>query len=152
MNRLVTPHFRESEVVGNDRRPDLVTPYYRLTPRKAAAASRLLWTGLEPLRERLGRIRCLGFVRGLELNLAVGGTTNSQHMTAEACDFLPLDVGQEEAWAIITAGDVPGLAFDHLNYYAELDIPTFHIDNRSVDAGVPRMKLYVDWVRWQPEP
>jgi hypothetical protein len=147
----VSPHFTEGEVVGNDRRPDLVTPYDQLTARESAAASRLLWTGLEPLRERLGRIRCLGFVRRLELNTAVDGTDNSQHLTAEACDWLPMDLGQDEAWAIITAGDVPGLSFDHLNYYASLDVPTFHIDNRSVEVGPPRMKLYVDWVRWQPE-
>lgn len=151
MNRRVSPNFRESEVVGNDRYPDLVTPYYRLTPRRAAAASRLLWTGLEPLRRRLGRIRVLGFYRGPVLNGAVDGTDNSQHLTGNAADWIPMDMGQDEAWLVIRSGDVPGLSFDHLNYYAALDVPTFHIDHRSVDVGPPRMKLYVGWVRWQPE-
>ena len=151
MNRLVTPNFREGEVVHNDLRPDLVTPYYRLTPRRAAAASRLLWTGLQPLRDRLGSIRCLGFYRGPVLNEAVHGTTNSKHLTAEGADWIPLDVDQETAWHIIRTGDVPGLSFDHLNFYASLDMPSFHIDNRSLEIGPPRMKLYVNWVQWLPE-
>ena len=145
MNRKVTLNFTEDEVVGNGRRPDLVTPYYRLTPRRSAAASRLLWTGMQPLRDRLGRIRVLGFYRGPVLNDAVNGTVNSQHLTANGADWIPMDVGQEAAWLIIRNSDVPGLSYDHLNFYASLTVPSFHIDNRPLEEGPPRMKLYVDW-------
>lgn len=147
MSRYVTPNFQEHEVVGSNRRPDLVTPYDQLTAHQSAAASRLLWTGMQPLRDRLGRIAMTSLFRSPELNGApeVGGVDGSTHLTAEGGDWVPLDMSCEDAWAIILAGDVPGLVFDRINYYASRDVPSFHIDNRPLEEGPPRMRLYVDW-------
>ena len=42
---------------------------------------------LEPVRERYGAFSPLSWYRGKKLNEAIGGSKNSQHLTASAVDF-----------------------------------------------------------------
>jgi zinc D-Ala-D-Ala carboxypeptidase len=55
----------------------------------------------EPLREALGPIRVVSFFRCPALNKAVGGASNSQHMTGEAMDIQGIKVSNAELFHYI---------------------------------------------------
>ena len=64
---------------------------------------------LEPLRRRFGKIRVTSGYRCPELNKAVGGVKNSQHMRGEAADLHVSSEEQAQKWANFIAGN---LTFD----------------------------------------
>ena len=64
---------------------------------------------LEPLRRRFGKIRVTSGYRCPELNKAVGGVKNSQHMRGEAADLHVSSEEQARQWAGFIAGN---LTFD----------------------------------------
>ena len=43
---------------------------------------------MQPIRNKWGRLIITSGFRGTALNAAVGGTSNSQHATGNACDFI----------------------------------------------------------------
>lgn len=44
--------------------------------------------GLEPVRKKFGLVKITSGYRSSEYNASVGGSPTSQHVLAEACDFL----------------------------------------------------------------
>ncbi len=142
----VSTNFYDWEIVRNERFPDMETPFEDLAPRLVANGTRMLYSSMQPIRDELGSTRVLSFYRGLALNTAVDGTKSSSHLGALGVDFLPTEISQDEAWEKMRAG-IPGLTYDHLNFYPDLVVPTFHVDHRPLEAGPPRMKVYVNWER-----
>lgn len=152
MSRLVSANFYDWETTKNERFPDLVTPYGSLSPWLASNATRVVTTSLQPIRDVVGRVRVLGFYRDPILNDAVDGIPGSLHLDALAADWIPIDADADDVWRLLRDGLVPGISFDHLNFYSTLDVPSFHVDHRPLEAGPPRMKLYENWNRWAPTP
>ena len=57
---------------------------------------------METVRAILGvGIRVNSGFRGPSVNAAVGGSKTSQHMRGEACDFVPVGLTLDQAWAAL---------------------------------------------------
>lgn len=64
---------------------------------------------LQPMRDKLGRIKVTSGYRSPEVNKRAGGSTESQHLYGEAADCVPLDVSINTAFRWIT--DESGIRF-----------------------------------------
>jgi hypothetical protein len=81
---LLSPHFSLEEMLATQHRGIDNTPTPEIVERLKKTA-----LGLEAVRIRLGApIIITSGYRCPELNKAVGGQPNSQHMTGEAVDFI----------------------------------------------------------------
>jgi hypothetical protein len=56
---------------------------------------------LQPLRNRVGRIKVTSGYRSSLVNSAIGGAKNSQHLYGEAADIVPLDTDIEIVFSIL---------------------------------------------------
>jgi hypothetical protein len=107
----LSPHFTLEELTASEtaaRRGIDNTP-----PQAVIARLRHTAMGLEAVRIRLGApvIISSGY-RSPELNLAVGGSTNSDHMTGDAVDFICPGFGAPST--IVSALKDAGIEFDQL--------------------------------------
>ena len=88
----VSEHFKLEEFAHSESHPDLVEPVPHQYEQNVI---RLAKTILEPIRALVGvPLKILSGYRSWELNHAVGGSPTSQHMRAEAADFIcpPLEM------------------------------------------------------------
>ena len=67
---------------------------------------------LDPLREKIGKIKVTSGYRTKEYNKSVGGAWNSQHCLGMACDIVPMDFNTMKAFNII----VNTLDYDQVIY------------------------------------
>lgn len=67
---------------------------------------------LDPLREKIGKIKVNSGYRTTEYNKSVGGARNSQHCLGMACDIVPMDFNTMKAFNII----VNTLDYDQVIY------------------------------------
>ena len=98
LDEHLSPHFTEGEFfrsgtairLGIDNNPD-AHPGEGISTAEVVENLRALCTEvLEPLRRRVGRVIVTSGYRCQELNKAVGGVWNSQHLKGEAADiFVP---------------------------------------------------------------
>ena len=98
LDEHLSPHFTVGEFfrsgtairLGIDNNPD-AHPGEGISTAEVLENLRALCTeGLEPLRRRVGRVIVTSGYRCQELNKAVGGVWNSQHLKGEAADiFVP---------------------------------------------------------------
>ena len=98
LDEHLSPHFTVGEFfrsgtairLGIDNNPD-AHPGEGISTAEVVENLRALCTGvLEPLRRRVGRVIVTSGYRCQELNKAVGGVWNSQHLKGEAADiFVP---------------------------------------------------------------
>ena len=98
LNEHLSPHFTVGEFfrsgtairLGIDNNPD-AHPGEGISTAEVVENLRALCTEvLEPLRRRVGRVIVTSGYRCQELNKAVGGVWNSQHLKGEAADiFVP---------------------------------------------------------------
>lgn len=96
MDRL-SAHFTLGEFAVSASHPALVVP---VPLRYVPQLKKLVDTVIEPLREEFGAaIRVLSGFRNWPLNTAIGGTSTSQHLVAEAADLTPAD-GHRKALAL----------------------------------------------------
>lgn len=56
---------------------------------------------LDPLREKVGKIKISSGYRTPAHNAEVGGSPTSQHITGQAVDFVPLDTNIDTVFAIL---------------------------------------------------
>ena len=56
---------------------------------------------LDPLREKIGKIKVTSGYRTKDYNKSVGGAWNSQHCLGMACDIVPMDFNTMKAFNII---------------------------------------------------
>ena len=89
----LTEHFSIAEFAQRDP--------YRPVPAKYRANVQRLANQLQELRDVVGRIVITSSYRTRAHNTAIGGATNSQHLTAKAADFVVPDVPQSEVYCTI---------------------------------------------------
>lgn len=106
---------------------------------------RVMLLSLQPFRDFAGRIGVLSFIRGDELNKAVGGIEGSDHLFGLAADFKTLDMPAHEFFSAIQRGHVPRATWDQLNIYTAPG--TFHVAHRPLEDGGPRRRIYSNWER-----
>lgn len=68
---------------------------------------------LQPIRDKVGIVTINSGYRSLALNKAVGGASNSQHLTGQAVDFESVQCSNIELGKMI---EESGLLFDQLIY------------------------------------
>jgi len=113
MNDLqLSEHFTFLELTATDR-PELLELNRRKALCYVGSLKELCRTVLEPIRLHYGRpiIVHSGF-RCYELNMAVGGSANSQHLVGEAADFHIEGIALEEAFDWLWHGS--GIPFGQL--------------------------------------
>ncbi|MEN0068608.1 MAG: D-Ala-D-Ala carboxypeptidase family metallohydrolase [Myxococcota bacterium] len=103
------------------------------TPRTAHIEA-LRWGAvhvLQPLRDKVGRLRVTSGYRSPAVNRAVGGAATSQHARGEAADLIPLDESRDVLWQVVR-----DLAYERVIDQAILyeDKPHVHV---SWAPGVP---------------
>jgi hypothetical protein len=96
----LTPHFRLGDFAVSASRPKLVSP----VPAALESYPRLLAVlALEPAREALDMpLRITSGYRPAALNAAVGGSSTSQHLLAQAADVACADVVGLYRWLCTT--------------------------------------------------
>lgn len=73
---------------------------------------------LQPLRDRVGRLKVTSGYRSPAVNAAVGGHYSSYHMTGLAVDVVPLDMPYPDAWGHVLDLISEGAPIDKAgNYY-----------------------------------
>ena len=138
-------NFRPHELVRSRDHPDLELKAYRLRPAMMVCAMRVVLLTMQPYRDCVGRIDVLSFCRGRALNVAVGGVDDSDHLEGLACDFKPAEISAADFLELAKSRELEadGATWDKLNLYSSSK--TFHVAHRLVEAGAPRMRIYVDW-------
>lgn len=139
----VAPGFWDWELCTSREHPELVTPFGELPVRQVVNAMQGVYELLVPTRRRAGRIRVESFIRGEDLNRAVGGVDDSDHLVGRAVDFVPIDMSPEELLDLFLAGDVPGAEWHKLNFYT--DRRAFHGAWRPVAEGPGERLVFIDW-------
>lgn len=98
MSLFLTPHFKLSEFTNSSTAKAQEidnTPTLEIVERLQLLCINVL----EPLRNAFDRPICIGSgFRCAKLNKAVGGVSNSQHMTGEAADIHVPDVATGREW------------------------------------------------------
>lgn len=82
----LTKNFRLGEVCVSSDCPDLAAAIV-LTDYEVQVAKLLAESLLQPLRDTFGPINVLSWKRSLELNQAIGGSEQSDHLYASAADI-----------------------------------------------------------------
>ncbi len=101
---------------------------------------------MQPTRDFAGRLDMTSFIRGPELNAAVGGVDDSDHLTGRACDFLPAEMNARALIEALAAGEVPAAEWDKLNLYTKgPGAGSIHVANRRLEDGPGRRLVFVNW-------
>ena len=84
---------------------------------KVLSAQVLAVSCLQPTRDKFGKITVLSWIRDEELNKAVGGSDDSDHLTGCAADIYPVnfDVDHVFKWLVLESN----LPFRQVIYYPE---------------------------------
>lgn len=142
-------NFVNEDFVRSRHHPELALVLEEVDRWILINAMRVLLCSLQPFRNVAGRIAVLSFIRGADLNdLLVtthGAKPDSDHLVGLAADFKPLDMGADAFFEMVRRGHAAGATWDKLNLYT--DAGTFHVSHRLVDAGPPRQRVYLDWIR-----
>lgn len=141
-----SPNFRPHELVRSRDHPELELKIFRLRPAMMVCAMRVVLLAMQPFRDRVGRIDVLSFCRGPALNAALPNSVpDSDHLEGLACDFKPAEISAADFLELAKSGELEaaGATWDKLNLYSSSG--TFHVAHRLVEAGAPRMRVYVDW-------
>jgi zinc D-Ala-D-Ala carboxypeptidase len=83
----LTDHFSLEEFLKSDSHPELMDELV-LTQDQTKKLFYLCEFALEPIRAKFGPTRITSGFRTLALNDAIGGSKTSQHLLAEAADFM----------------------------------------------------------------
>ena len=109
----LTPHFELEEFERTGTRLVNVAPQIVVVRLKLLCAAIL-----EPLREKTGPLRITSGYRSAQVNEAVGSKSkNSQHLTGQACDCVPLKMKSEQAFEILYDMSEHGLPVDQAILY-----------------------------------
>ena len=108
----LTPHFELEEFERTGTRLVNVAPQIVVVRLKLLCAAIL-----EPLREKTGPLRITSGYRSVQVNEAVGSKSNSQHLTGQACDCVPLKMKSEQAFEILHQLASDGLPVDQAILY-----------------------------------
>lgn len=145
----LAPSFTGFELVRSVSHPTLVIPFEDIPAAHAANLQRLVDLFLQPVRDRVGKLRVLSAYRPESLNrLLPGASSRSRHMLGLGCDFLPDFFDQVALFQMLARGEIVGAQWDRLALYTERDVPNFHVDLRPWEAGEQRGKLFVATPKW----
>ena len=114
------------------------------TPEALVNLSNLCKNVLQPLRDKIGRMQITSGYRSPALNMVLDAqgydvADNSQHLTGQAVDFIPLDVDYDTAWAEVlnmVENDAP---IDQAGNYATSG---GHIHISSIGTSGNRQEVY----------
>jgi hypothetical protein len=137
----MTANFGWHETAVSASHPALVEP---VPDEYVKNAERLASGVLQPIREKIARpMRALSWYRGVKLNKAIGGSSTSQHLKAEACDWTTTNL--RGAWLSIIEMVRDGDLMDagQMIYYP--DQRFIHVALRSARFKLPT--LCVQWPR-----
>jgi len=111
----ISTHFFAHEFLVSHSHPDLALAM-TLSDEELQKLHYLCLFALEPIRAQFGtEVVIHSGKRSPELNLAVGGKINSQHMLCEACDFHVARVRQMEVYQYLDRTMLwPGQCFLYL--------------------------------------
>ena len=98
----LSKNFRLSEFTRSDTAKRLGIVNECSSVEQVLNLAYLCHTVLQPLRDRFGPIRINSGYRCPELNKAVGGVANSQHMRGEAADIYLPTKAKLDCYALIT--------------------------------------------------
>jgi hypothetical protein len=137
----MTANFVWAETMVSASHPSLVEP---VPDELAPQAQRLAVGVLQPIRDRIARpMRTLSWYRPPALNRQIGGSSTSQHLRAEACDWTTPNL--RGAWLaiieLVRDGALPDAG--QLIYYP--DQRFIHVALRSARFKLPT--LCVQWPR-----
>lgn len=148
MPRLA-PEFTGFELARSISHPSLAIPWDEIPATHAANLQRLVDLFLQPVRDRVGKLRVLSAYRPEALNDALpGASSRSRHMLGLACDFLPDFSDQMALFRMLAQGEIVGAQWDRLALYVDREVPNFHVDLRPWEAGEQRGKLFVATPKW----
>lgn len=135
-NKQLTKNFTTNEMVVSKDFPNLARKIV-VTKQQYENLILLLQSTVQPLRDKFGAIRILSGIRSIELNSAVNGSKNSDHLHATALDLEFLNRNTLEAFKhllykkelpyrkciyypgkdfIHVSGNIPGLSYAHEIY------------------------------------
>ena len=143
----LTPNFRIEEFeVTSVLAVNLVPKEY--VPRLMCLCSAIL----QPIRDRFGYVKISSGYRSSHVNQEVGGVPSSQHVTAEACDFVCPTQPTYDVWDYIVKMVGMGWPVDQAIWYKET---TGHIHISHTTRKKNRRQLllkradgtYVAWER-----
>ena len=109
----ITRNFKLSEFEVSAQHPELVEG---VPDALLPDLIKLVVTGIQPIRERVGALEVLSGYRPPKLNRAVGGSASSQHMQAQAADLRSPRISAEDLFAQIWA-DSEKLNLGQVIYY-----------------------------------
>ena len=144
----LTPNFSSSEFeVTSTALVNMLPKDY--IPRVAALCTAIL----QPIRDRFGPVTVTSGYRSPEVNATVGGSSGSQHVTAEACDFYCPDQPTYDVWDYIVKMAAMDWPVDQAIWYKET---TGHIHISHTTRKKNRRQLllkkkdgsYVAWERY----
>jgi hypothetical protein len=139
----LSPDFSAFEVTRSISNPDLALPWEDLPAQHAANLQRLVDCFLQPVRDRVGRLRILSGYRPDALNAVLpGASPRSRHRFGLSVDFIPDRVDQVALFKLLAQGQIAGASWDRLTLYTSRDIPNFHVDLRPWEQGPQRGRLY----------
>ena len=145
MSKL-SPDFSAFEVTRSTEHPDLAIAWDLLPAQHAANLQRVVDLFLQPVRDRVGRLRVLSGYRPDALNDFLVRfqkvAKRSRHRTGLAIDFIPDHFDQFALFKLLAQGQIEGAEWDRLTLYTSRDIPNFHVDFRPWEQGPQRGRLY----------
>ena len=142
-----SPHFTWNELAATDTG----LTNWPISAHARMWLTRLAWGVLEPLRREYGPIIITSGYRTLEVNEAVGGSTNSQHMS----------LGNWAAADLYPSSGVSGYAVAEWLYENQKDLPLDQViiyatpGHVHVSTGGDYRKSFLEWdgeeyESWQP--
>ena len=136
----LSTNFRLSEFTRSDTAKRLGIVNECSSVEQVLNLAYLCHTVLQPLRDRFGPIRINSGYRCPELNEAVGGVANSQHMRGEAADiYLPTKAKGEEYYEFMK--NLP--VFDQLIWERSGGTYWIHVSIRRLGGNRKQVKSIV---------
>jgi len=141
----LSPHFRLSELLRSDT-AQTQGLYQVPTPAVVERLRELCVELLEPVRASVGPLRVTSGYRRPKVNVAVGGSSTSAHMSGWAADVVPVRGTPEQIMRLLyEAGQV--LAWDQAILYNS----HVHLGLRRPATGEQRLQLiYSNGRAWVP--
>jgi len=142
----ISPHFRLSEMIRSDAAR--ARGLYQVPPPIVVERLRELCIELlEPVRAKVGPLRVTSGYRRPKVNVAVGGSSTSAHMSGWAADVVPVRGTPEQIMRLLhEAGQA--LAWDQAILYTS----HVHLGLRRPATGEQRRQLiHSDGRAWMPD-